>query len=187
MLGSEELTADLSVLNVDELKVQLRSAGLPVSGRKQELIDRLLAGPAVAASENDGDDEAASAPAAPASAPALAPLPEGAAAASLEDHVVEALWRANSRPLIRIGSKGVKQSHRNSLSELLAFHGVVCVKMNVGGNSARDGAVGGVDEARVLAAAAAEMLRDQPDVVLVTIKERAALFARKALLDEYLG
>ena len=78
------------------------------------------------------------------------------------------LWRANSRrPLlrIRIGPKGVQQSHRNSLSELLAFfHGVVCVKINVGG-SARDGA-GSAHEARALAAATAEMLRDQPEAAL---------------------
>ncbi|DAC08406.1 MAG TPA: hypothetical protein D7I09_07840, partial [Candidatus Poseidoniales archaeon] len=35
------MSEDLTVLNVAELKERLREQGLPVSGRKQELLERL--------------------------------------------------------------------------------------------------------------------------------------------------
>ena len=40
-----------------------------------------------------------------------------------------ALARA-SKPLLRVGANGVKESHRNSLVELLEAHPYVCVKVN---------------------------------------------------------
>lgn len=43
---------------------------------------------------------------------------------------VEELWKSQRKPLLRLGSNGVKPSHRNSLSELLKSHAVVKVKVN---------------------------------------------------------
>jgi len=55
------------------------------------------------------------------------PVPPQAAPEGVD---LEALWRAHSKPLLRIGSNGVKPSHRNSLQDLLDAHGHVCVKIN---------------------------------------------------------
>jgi len=49
----EEEEIDLDTLNVDDLKGLLKEAGLPTDGKKQELIDRLLA----AQGDDEEDDE----------------------------------------------------------------------------------------------------------------------------------
>lgn len=43
---------------------------------------------------------------------------------------LEQIWRTHSKPLLRIGSNGVQDSHRRSLDELLDAHAYVCVKIN---------------------------------------------------------
>lgn len=43
---------------------------------------------------------------------------------------LENIWRAHSKPLLRVGSNGVKDSHKRSLEELLDAHGYVSVKIN---------------------------------------------------------
>ena len=77
---------------------------------------------------------------------------------------LEALWRAHSTPLVRVGKGGVKQSHRNSLLELLDVHGNVCVKIN----GARDADA---------VAAAAEALAGEGAVVLLT-KSNSVLYGK---------
>ena len=74
----------------------------------------------------------------------------------------ETLWRAHSKPLLRVGKAGVAPSHVRSLTELLGAHGHVCVKIN------------GVDEAGVAAASAA--LCEEGAVVVMT-KSNSVLFA----------
>ena len=70
LLAVRGATADeLASLTVPMLKQRLRDAGLPVSGRKAELVDRLASG-------------AAAPPAAAAAAPAAAPPAAAAAAAA---------------------------------------------------------------------------------------------------------
>jgi hypothetical protein len=41
-VGTDDVTSTLSSLTVPELKERLREAGLPVSGKKSELITRLV-------------------------------------------------------------------------------------------------------------------------------------------------
>mmetsp|Transcript_26289 Transcript_26289/g.32836 ORF Transcript_26289/g.32836 Transcript_26289/m.32836 type:complete len:151 (-) Transcript_26289:284-736(-) len=43
---------------------------------------------------------------------------------------IEKLWKLQRKALLRIGSKGVHQSHINSLKELLLAHSVIKVKVN---------------------------------------------------------
>lgn len=43
---------------------------------------------------------------------------------------MERLWRAHSKALLRIGSAGIRGTHRNSLEELLDAHEYVVVKFN---------------------------------------------------------
>ena len=55
------MNEDLTVLNVAQLKERLRQEGLPVSGRKQELVERLLAAAPTAAPRTVTDLDPASA------------------------------------------------------------------------------------------------------------------------------
>ena len=77
---------------------------------------------------------------------------------------MEAIWRSHSKPLLRVGAKGVQPSHRNSLNELLKAHGYVCVKLNVHPNFVED---------------TAESLRsDNVDIFLR--KDKFCMYTRKA-------
>ena len=86
----------------------------------------------------------------------LSAAPEGAD--------LEELWRAHSKPLLRVGANGVKDSHRNSLVELLEAHPYVCVKVN-----------GAKDAAAV--AAAADALAGDGAVALLT-KSNSVLYGK---------
>ena len=77
---------------------------------------------------------------------------------------LEELWRAHSKPLLRVGANGVKESHRNSLVELLEAHPYVCVKVN-----------GAKDVAAV--AAAADALAGDGAVALLT-KSNSVLYGK---------
>ena len=77
---------------------------------------------------------------------------------------LEELWRAHSKPLLRVGANGVKESHRNSLVELLEAHPYVCVKVN-----------GAKDEASV--AAARDALAGDGAVALLT-KSNSVLYGK---------
>ena len=77
---------------------------------------------------------------------------------------LEELWRAHSKPLLRVGANGVKDSHRNSLVELLEAHPYVCVKVN-----------GAKDEAAV--AAARDALAGDGAVALLT-KSNSVLYGK---------
>ena len=77
---------------------------------------------------------------------------------------LEELWRAHSKPLLRVGANGVKESHRNSLVELLEAHPYVCVKVN-----------GAKDAAAV--AAAADALAGDGAVALLT-KSNSVLYGK---------
>ena len=77
---------------------------------------------------------------------------------------LEELWRAHSKPLLRVGANGVKDSHRNSLVELLEAHPYVCVKVN-----------GAKDAAAV--AAAADALAGDGAVALLT-KSNSVLYGK---------
>ena len=77
---------------------------------------------------------------------------------------LEELWRAHSKPLLRVGANGVKDSHRNSLVELLEAHPYVCVKVN-----------GAKDAAAV--AAAADALAGDGAVALLT-KSNSVLYGQ---------
>ena len=77
---------------------------------------------------------------------------------------LEELWRVHSKPLLRVGASGVKQSHRNSLVELLEAHPYVCVKVN-----------GAKDAATV--AAAADALAGDGAVALLT-KSNSVLYGK---------
>ena len=77
---------------------------------------------------------------------------------------LEELWRAHSKPLLRVGANGVKESHRNSLVELLEAHPYVCVKVN-----------GAKDEASV--AAARDALAGDVAVALLT-KSNSVLYGK---------
>ena len=83
-------------------------------------------------------------------------------AAAPEGADLEELWRAHSKPLLRVGANGVKESHRNSLVELLEAHPYVCVKVN-----------GAKDAAAV--AAAADALAGDGAVALLT-KSNSVLY-----------
>lgn len=52
--------------------------------------------------------------------------------ADVDDVKMEKVWRYIKKPLLRIGSKGLTESHGNSLKELLAQHDAVKVKVNTG-------------------------------------------------------
>ena len=56
--------------------------------------------------------------------------PRGRMCAPEEPATVQSLWFKYDKPLLRVGGKGIASSHRNSLSELIAAHGVVRVKFN---------------------------------------------------------
>eukprot|EP00466_Bigelowiella_natans_P002847 jgi/Bigna1/70286/fgenesh1_pg.11_\ len=43
----------------------------------------------------------------------------------------EAAWRSVKKPLLRLGSAGIQDSHANSLLDLLSSHGLVKVKFNM--------------------------------------------------------
>ena len=77
---------------------------------------------------------------------------------------LEELWRAHSKPLLRVGANGVKESHRNSLVELLEAHPYVCVKVN-----------GAKDAAAV--AAARDALAGDGAVALLT-KSNSVLYGK---------
>eukprot|EP00467_Chlorarachnion_reptans_P020835 CAMPEP_0114528466 /NCGR_PEP_ID=MMETSP0109-20121206/24230_1 /TAXON_ID=29199 /ORGANISM="Chlorarachnion reptans, Strain CCCM449" /LENGTH=154 /DNA_ID=CAMNT_0001710631 /DNA_START=244 /DNA_END=708 /DNA_ORIENTATION=+ len=47
------------------------------------------------------------------------------------DPAREAAWRSVKKPLLRLGSAGIQDSHANSLLELLMSHGLVKVKFNM--------------------------------------------------------
>ncbi|KAJ1457165.1 hypothetical protein M885DRAFT_515860 [Pelagophyceae sp. CCMP2097] len=82
----------------------------------------------------------------------------------------EALWRAHSKPLLRIGANGVQDSHRRSLEELLEAHSYVCVKITA------------FDESSTLVVAL-KLAGSVADVVQV--KGRSVLFtAKKAINDQ---
>ena len=85
-------------------------------------------------------------------------------AAAPEGADLEELWRAHSKPLLRVGANGVKESHRNSLVELLEAHPYVCVKVN-----------GAKDAAAV--AAAADALAGDGAVALLT-KSNSVLYGK---------
>ena len=77
---------------------------------------------------------------------------------------LEELWRAHSKPLLRVGANGVKDSHRNSLVELLEAHPYVCVKVN------------GAKDATAVAAAA-DALAGDGAVALLT-KSNSVLYGK---------
>ena len=97
-----------------------------------------------------------------------APRPGSAvrrAAADAAAEALETLWRAHSKPLLRVGAAGVKDTHRNSLRELLAAHGHVCVKVN-----------GARGDAAAVAAAAAALQTASDDAAVVVTKGVLVLF-----------
>mmetsp|Transcript_28752 Transcript_28752/g.97952 ORF Transcript_28752/g.97952 Transcript_28752/m.97952 type:complete len:133 (-) Transcript_28752:36-434(-) len=77
---------------------------------------------------------------------------------------LETLWRAHSKPLLRVGSGGVKPSHKNSLLELLGAHGHVCVKIN------------GARDADAVAKAAGELAGD--GAVILLTKSNSVLYGK---------
>ena len=68
---------DLLALNVAQLKERLREQGLPVSGKKQELVDRLLAGTPAPAARTVTDLDPASASVYPSEVLDALPTEEG--------------------------------------------------------------------------------------------------------------
>lgn len=57
---------------------------------------------------------------------------EGYGETGVDDVKMENAWRYVKKPLLRIGSRGLAESHGNSLKELLAQHDAVKVKVNTG-------------------------------------------------------
>ncbi|GAB5364231.1 hypothetical protein AAMO2058_000951700 [Amorphochlora amoebiformis] len=47
------------------------------------------------------------------------------------DPAREKAWRSVKKPLLRLGSSGIQDSHANSLLDLLSAHGLVKVKFNI--------------------------------------------------------
>ena len=86
------------------------------------------------------------------------------AAADAAAEALETLWRAHSKPLLRVGAAGVKDTHRNSLRELLAAHGHVCVKIN------------GARDADAVAKAASELAGD--GAVILLTKSNSVLYGK---------
>mmetsp|Transcript_33767 Transcript_33767/g.49428 ORF Transcript_33767/g.49428 Transcript_33767/m.49428 type:complete len:185 (-) Transcript_33767:198-752(-) len=84
---------------------------------------------------------------------------------------VAALWKLQKKALLRIGGKGVKNSHINSLRELLDAHSVVKVKMN--------------DYRSEIKVAAMELLGEGEDFgEILDIKGNHILFASREFMDE---
>ena len=57
------------------------------------------------------------------------PIPISFESPELPSATIDGAWNALRKPLLRLGTKGVQKSHRNSLKELLAAHRAVRVKV----------------------------------------------------------
>ncbi len=77
--------------------------------------------------EDDEEEDRGPRPPRPSTPP---PIPISYESALLPSRAIDGAWNAQRKPLLRLGSKGVQRSHRNSLKELLAFHRVVRVKVS---------------------------------------------------------
>ena len=76
---------------------------------------------------------------------------------------IDKAWKYVKKPLLRIGGKGVSDSHGNSLKELLNAHTVVKVKIN-------STKIGSLEDAFEALKAAVEKKGDMKDVELLHIR-----------------